>query len=508
MNLTAFTIFVFIVGLTLLITYWATRRNKSTKAHYVAGGEIKGWQNGIAISGDYLSAGALLGLAGAIALDGFSGFYLAVGFTVALLVLLLIVAEPLRNLGEYTVADVLASRFNATSVRSVAALNTLMISLMYLIAQLVGAGTIVQLLLGINYVVAVVIIGILMTIYVGAGGMLATTWVQIVKAVLLMGGVFALVLAVLFNFDFSPVALFNEVSTQIGDEALAPPPASGLTAALGLISLGMALTLGVGGMPHILIRFLTVPDAKAARSSVITATWIIAVFFLMTPIIGYGAALLVGRGAIAEANSAGNLAAPQLAQAVGGDLFLAFISAVAFATIVAVVAGLVMAASGAFAHDFYSNVLRRGEASEREQLRAARAAAIGISVFSIILALGASGFNIAFLITQAFAVAASANFPVIVLTIFWKKLNTVGAVTGMLVGLLSSIGLILIGPNVMTENAIFPLDSPTIVSMPLAFLACYLGTILSGGAREERRELHVPYEEIYVRSNTGIKKVM
>lgn len=506
MNLTAVIGFATIIGLTLLITYWAAKRNTSTKEHYVAGGELKSWQNGLAISADYLSAGAFLGIAGGIALNGFMGFYLAIGFGVAFLVLILILAEPLRNLGKYTLADVLASRFNARSVRSVAALNTMTVSLLYLVAQLVGAGAIVQLLLGINYTVALIIIGILMTLYVAAGGMLATTWIQIVSAVLLVFGGFVLALIVLFNFSFNPIALFNEVSTQIGDEALVPPPPSGLVAGLGLISLSMALTLGVGGLPHILIRFFTVPDSKAARNSVITATWVVVVFFLMTPIIGYGALLLVGRDTIAAANPGGNLAAPQLAQALGGNLFLAFISAAAFAAILSTVVGLVIATSGAFAHDFYTNVFRGGEATEREQFRAARVAAIGISVFAIIVAIGAQGFNVAFLITLAFAVAASANFPIIVLTIFWKKFNTVGAATGMLAGLVSSVVLLLISPNVMGENAAFPLESPTIVSMPLAFLACYLGTVVSGGAREERRELHVPYEEIYVRSITGIKK--
>ncbi len=507
MNVTASIGFAIIIALCFVVVYFATKRNITTGSHYVAGGKIKGWQNGLAIGGDFLSAGAFLGIAGGIALGGFAGFYLATAYAVGLLILILIVAEPLRNLGRYTVADVLASRFNASSVRSAAALNTLTVSLVYLIAQLVGAGAIVQLLLGIDYTIAVIIIGILITIYVAGCGMLATTWIQMGAAVLLVAGGFAMALVVLFNFNFNPVALFNEVSTQIGDEALAPPPASALTA-LGLVSLSMSAIFGIGGLPHILIRFLTVPDAKAARRSVITATWVICAFFMITPIVGYGAALLVGRDAIAEANPAGNLAAPQLAVAVGGNLFLAFVAAAAFAAIISTVVGLVIAASGAFAHDFYTNVLRGGEASEREQFRAARVTAIGISIAAIILSLGAQSFNVAFLIALAFAVAASANFPVVVLTMFWKKFNTIGAVTGMLVGLVSSLALVLISPNIMGENAIFPLEYPTIVTMPLGFLACYLGTILSGGAREERRELHVPYEEIYVRSTTGIKKAV
>lgn len=507
MNITATVAFVLIIALTLLITYWASKRNKSTSSHYVAGGEIKGWHNGLAIAGDYLSAASFLGIAGAIALNGFSGFYLSIGFLVAYLVVLLIIAEPLRNLGKYTMADMLASRFNARRVRSVAALSTLVISMFYMIAQLVGAGTLIQLLLGIDYKVAVVLIGVLMTIYIAAGGMIATTWIQIVKAVLLMSGTVLLSILVLSHLNFNPVALFNEAAAKLGDKSVTPPAPAGLTSGLDIISLNIALILGTAGLPHILIRFLTVPDAKAARNSVITATWIIGLFYLMTPILGYGAALFVGQKEIKAANSAGNLAAPQLAQALGGDIFLAFISAVAFATIVAVVAGLVIAASSAFAHDFYSNVLRRGEATEHEQFRAARLAAVGIAAFAILLALGAQSFNVAFLVALAFAVAASANLPVIILTIFWKRFNTVGAITGMLTGLISSVVLVLISPNIMTEGALFPLKNPAIISVPLGFLACYLGTIISGGEREERRDLHVPYEEIYVRANTGIKKV-
>jgi cation/acetate symporter len=516
--------FVLIIALTLGITAWATRRNKSTSDHYVAGGGIKGWQNGLAISGDYLSAASFLGIAGAISLTGFSGFYLSIGFLVAYLVVLLLVAEPLRNLGKYTLADMLASRFNKPSVRSAAALSTIAISMFYMIAQLNGAGALIELLLGLDYVLSVIVIGILMTVYIVAGGMVATTWIQIVKAVLLIAGTLTLSLFVLAqpSIGFNPVNLFNEVESQIGSDMVVPPPPAGLVAGLDVISLNIALVLGTAGLPHILIRFLTVPDAKTARSSIVTATWIIGLFYLLTPVLGYGAALFVGQDAIAQQNPAGNTAAPQLAEALGGPIFFAFISAVAFATIVAVVAGLVVAASGAFAHDFYTNVIRGGNASEQEQFRAARFTAVGISVAAILLAIPAQNLNVAFLVALAFAVAASANVPVILLTIFWTRFNTTGAVTGILVGLISCVVLIILSPSVMTGpnpeppltpiipiDPIFPFVYPALFSVPLGILGCYLGTLLGGRGAEREREqgLQTDYDEIYVRSLTGISSI-
>ena len=514
--------FIAIIALTLGITAWASRKNTGTDSHYVAGGQIKGWQNGLAISGDYLSAASFLGIAGAIALGGFSGFYLSIGFLVAYLVVLLLVAEPLRNMGKYTLADMLASRFNTSSVRSVAALSTIAISMFYMIAQLNGSGALVGLLLGLPYWLSVIVIGILMTVYIVVGGMVATTWIQIIKAVLLIAGTVTLSVLVLARYGFNPLALFAAVENDIGREALVPPPPSTLVAGLDVISLNIALVLGTAGLPHILIRFLTVPDAKTARSSIVVATWIIGLFYLLTPVLGYGAALIVGQGAISDANAAGNLAAPQLAEALGGPIFFAFISAVAFATIVAVVAGLVVAASSAFAHDFYTNVIRGGQATQEEQFRAARYAAVGISVAAILLALPAESFNVAFLVALAFAVAASANVPVILLTIFWKRFNTTGAVTGMLVGLISAVVLVILSPNVLTGpnpappatpivpiDYIFPLKSPALISVPLGFLGCYLGTILGGRGAEREREqgLQVSYDEIRVRANTGFSNI-
>ncbi|BCJ88455.1 solute symporter family protein [Effusibacillus dendaii] len=440
MNTTAFSFFVAIILVTLLITYFAARRNKSTSEFYVAGGNITAWQNGLAIAGDYMSAASFLGIAGSIALTGFNGFFYSIGYLVAYLVVLFIVAEPLRNLGKYTMADMIAARFNAKKIRSVAALNTLAISTFYMIAQLVGAGAIIKLLLGLNYQTSVIIIGILMTVYVVAGGMLATTWVQIVKAVLLMGGTIALSLMVLSHFHFNVVELFNAVAAKAGDKMITPPAPTTFLAGIDSVSLNLALVLGTAGLPHILIRFLSVKDAPTARRSIVFATWIIGLFYLMTPILGYGATYFVGIDAIRKANAAGNLAAPQLAEQLGGNIFLAFISAVAFATILAVVAGLVISAASAFAHDFYSNVLRGGKATEKEQMKAARWASVGIAVFSILLALGAA--------------------------------------------------------------AIFPLKNPAVISVPLGFIACFLGTVLSAPVKADDEQ---KFEEIFVQAHTGIK---
>ncbi|AHY47866.1 sss: transporter, solute:sodium symporter (SSS) family [Rubrobacter radiotolerans] len=495
-----------VIALTLAITYWAAKRNTGASSHYVAGGQIKGWQNGLAISGDYLSAASFLGIAGAIALSGFSGFYLSIGFLVAYLVVLLLVAEPLRNLGKYTLADMLTTRFNAKGVRATSALNTITISTFYMIAQLVGAGALIGLLLPfIPSTLAIILVGILMTIYVVAGGMVATTWIQIIKAVLLITATVALTIAVLAQFSFNPVAVFNEVQASVGQEAMIPPPPSFMEG-VDTVSLFLALVLGTAGLPHILIRFLTVPDAKAARSSIVWATWIIGGFYLLTPIIGYGATLLVGRDAISAQDPSGNVAAPQLANALGGPAFLGFIAAVAFATIVAVVAGLVISASGAFAHDFYNNVIRSGQATEQEQFRAARIASAAVAIGSIVLALAFQDLNVAFLVALAFGIAASANVPVILLTIFWRKFNTVGAVTGMLTGLISAVGLTILGPNILGDAAIYPFSQPpAIFSVPLGFLGCFVGTLLGGkdAEREMAEGKQTSFDEIYVRAQTG-----
>ncbi len=499
MNVTALAITVIVLVMTLVITYWAAVRNKSASSQYVAGGQIKGWVNGLAITGDYVSASSFLGLTGAIALTGYGGYYLMMAIPIAFLVVLLAVAEPLRNLGKFTVADMVATRFRARRVRSVVALNTVVISVFYMVAQFVGAGVLTRLLLGIPYTVAVVTVGILMTVYVMAGGMLATTWIQALKGFLLLAGTVVLTLLVLASFNFNPVSMFDEAAIIYGEEAVLPPPPAGLVGGLDVISLQVALALGTAGLPHVLIRFLTVPDTGAARSSALNAFFMIGFFFLAIPFIGYGAAVIVGRESIASANPAGNLAAPQLAQTLGGDIFFGAIVAVALSIIIATLAGLVIASSGAFGHDFYTNVIRGGEATPREQFLAARISAGAISVLALLIALGARDFNLAFIATLTFAVAASANLPVILLTIYWKRFNVSGAITGMLVGLVSSVGLVLAGPNIMGENAVFPLTNPALVSVPLGFLASYLGTVLIKPTRDQ----YESYDEIFVRTNVG-----
>jgi cation/acetate symporter len=485
---TAFLLFLIIVAGTLVITYYASKKTKTANEFYTAGGGLTGWQNGLAIAGDYMSAASFLGIAGMIALYGFDGFFYSIGFLVAYLVVLYIIAEPLRNLGKYTMADMIASRFDNKKIRGVAALNSISISIFYMIAQLVGAGALIKLLLNLEYTTAVLIVGSLMTVYVVFGGMTATSWVQIIKCILLVAGTLIISLIVFAKFDFSLFKMFEHMktATPLGEAFL--NPGNKFSNGLDTISLNLALVLGTAGLPHILIRFFTVRDAQTARKSVLVATWVIGAFYVMTVFLGFGAAAFVGHDAIVQANNAGNMAAPLLAQALGGDFLFAFVSAVAFATILAVVAGLVLSAASAFAHDFYSHIVRRGNATEKEQVVAAKLASVGVAIISIILALFAQKLNVAFLVALAFAVAASANLPVLVFTIFWRRFNTSGAVTGMLVGLFSALLLVAIGPNVWSPEAgkailvgepLINLANPGIISIPLGFLAAFLGTYLS-----------------------------
>jgi len=508
LNTLAFSLFLGIVGLTLVITYFASKRTKTTSDFYTADSSLTGFQNGLAIAGDYMSAASFLGIAGMIALAGFDGFFYSIGFLVAYLVVLYLIAEPLRNLGKYTMADMIAARFDDKKVRGVAALNTIAISIFYMIAQLVGAGALIKLLLGIDYIYAVLIVGALMTVYVVFGGMTATSWVQIVKAVLLMFGTLIISIMVFAKFDFSVLKMFNEMktATPLGEGFL--NPGNKFKNPLDTISLNLALILGTAGLPHILIRFFTVKDAVTARKSVVYATWIIGAFYVMTIFLGFGAAAFVGYDNIVAANAAGNMAAPLLAKALGGDFLFAFVSAVAFATILAVVAGLVLSAASAFAHDFYGHIMRRGQATEREQMVAAKLASVGVAVLSIILALFAQKLNVAFLVALAFAVAASANLPVLVFTIYWKRFNTAGAVTGMLVGLLSSLFLVAISPNVWSPEAgvailvgepLISLTNPGIISIPLGFIGAYVGTVLSTKKADAKK-----FDEILVKANTGL----
>ena len=501
-------LFLSIVILTLIITYFAAKQTKTTGDFYTAGGGLTGWQNGLAIAGDYLSAASFLGIAGMIALQGFDGFFYSIGFLIAYLVVLFLVAEPLRNLGKYTLADMINSRFDARKVRGAAALSTITIVLFYMIAQLVGAGALIQLLFDIPYWIAVLIVGAMMTIYVLFGGMIATSWVQIIKAVLLMAGMIIISFIVLLKFNFNIGAIFTEVKTATSHGEAYLNPGIKYTNPLGTLSLMLALVLGTAGLPHILMRFFTVKDAKTARSSVITATWTIGIFYILTLFLGFGAAIFVGESKILEANPGGNMAAPLLAEAIGGNILFAFISAVAFATILAVVAGLVLSGASAFAHDIYAQIIKKGQISERQQMLAARFAALGVSVVSILLSLWAQYLNVAFLVSLAFCIAASANLPVILYTVYWKRFNTNGAVWAVLCGLISALVLVSISPSVFSpvEGAalfvgepIFPLDNPALISVPLGFLGGYLGTIFSKEQDFKR------FAEVSVRAHTGYK---
>jgi cation/acetate symporter len=507
-------LFLAFVGVTLWITWWAAGQSQGSTAYFAAGRRITGWQNGLAVAGDYMSAASFLGIAGIIAFQGYDGFMYSVGWLVAYLTVLLIVAEPLRNAGKYTMADVLAYRLRPRPVRALASLSTLTVSTFYMIAQMVGAGALVSLLLrdsGITYEIAVIGVGALMIVYVVFGGMLATTWVQIVKAVLLMAGTFLLSLLVLAWFDWSFVRFFEAVANvtvkdAAGNETTQNFLQPGLRfkppyGALDLVSLGLALVFGTAGLPHILVRFYTVPDATTARTSVVWAMILIGAFYIMTTFLGFGAATIVGREAIA-AGGGTNMSAPLLAQTLGGDLFFAFVSAIAFATILAVVAGLTISASTSFAHDFWTNVIHGGRVRRSgEEVLVARITAFVIGGVAIALAilLGPTA-NVAFLVGLAFAVAASANLPVIVLALFWRRFTTLGAVSGLATGLLASIVLILVGPGVRgPEDALFPLENPGIVSIPLGFLAAIVGTL---AAREPEAEQK--HAELLVRAVTGL----
>lgn len=500
----ALVMFLAFVAATLVITWWSARRSTGASAYFAAGRRITGWQNGLAVAGDYMSAASFLGIAGMIATSGYDGFMYSVGFLVAYLTVLLVVAEPLRNLGKYTMADVLAYRLKERPVRAMASLSTLCVSIFYMIAQMVGAGVLVkELLPGIGFNTAVIGVGVLMIVYVVFGGMLATTWVQIIKAVLLMSGSLFLSIVVMKQFGFSFANFFDAISAiKVNKDGVETTvdfltPGMKFTDPLDQISLGLALVLGTAGLPHILIRFYTVPDAKTARVSVIWAMIIIGLFYIMTTFFGFGAAALLD-GDLVRSNP--NMSAPLLAKELAGDLFFAFISAVAFATILAVVAGLTISASTSFAHDFYTNVIHHGkEHRPGEEVKVARITAfiVGAASITIAIALGPE-INVAFLVGLAFAVAASANLPVILMSVFWKRFTTTGAVWGLGAGLASSILFILIGPTIMKENPIFPLQNPGIASIPIGLLAAWIGSLITREPGAEAR-----FTEMRVRAHTG-----
>ena len=516
-------LFLAVVAVTLYITWWASRQNKTAADYYAGGRSFSGSQNGLAIAGDYMSAASFLGISGQIALYGYDGFLYSIGFLVAWLVALLLVAELLRNSGRFTMADQLAFRMRQKPVRTAAATSTIVVSIFYLLAQMVGAGALVGLLLGVTDTTikagVIVLVGALMIIYVTFGGMKGTTWVQIVKAVLLMSGTVVITFLVLLKFDFNLSKLLGEAAAHTGKgEAFLQPGllyGKDLVGQIDFLSLALALVLGTAGLPHILIRFYTVPDSKAARRSVQWAIGLIGTFYLMTLALGFGAAALLDTGPDSEvAKSKGNVASPLLAESVGGgadsiggSILLALIAAVAFATILAVVAGLTLTSASSFAHDLYANVFAKGRVTERQELRVARFAAAGIGAVSIALAIPAQNLNIAFLVALAFAVAASANLPALLYNLFWKRFNTSGATWSIYGGLVTAVVLVFFSPVVSGSATAmfpdadwqwFPLANPGIISIPAGFLFGVVGTLLSKDPDSIER-----YTELEVRAFTG-----
>jgi cation/acetate symporter len=510
-------IFLFFVVVTLVIVLRASRSTKTAADYYAAGRSFTGPQNGVAISGDYLSAASFLGIAGAISIYGYDGFLYSIGFLVAWLVALLLVAELLRNTGKFTMGDVLSFRMRRQPVRAAAAVSTLAVSFFYLLAQMAGAGGLVALLLNVQgraaQALVVTVVGVLMIIYVLVGGMRGTTWVQIVKAALLIIGAGMMTFWVLGAFGLNLSALLGEAaaSSAQGAAVLEPGLQWGLntTTKIDFVSLAIALVLGTAGLPHILMRFYTVPSAKEARRTVVWAIWLIGVFYLFSLVIGYGAAALVEGGPQRIASMPGeeNSAAPLLAYQLGGELLLGFISAVAFATILAVVAGLTITASASFAHDVYANVIKHGDLEPDSEVRVARITACVIGALAILGGIFALGQNVAFLVALAFAVAASANLPTILYSLFWKRFNTSGVLWSMYGGLISCVVLIILSPAVSGSTgsmfpsldfAVFPLRNPALVSVPLSFLLGYLGTVLSKDEADDAK-----YAEMEVRALTG-----
>ncbi|MGZ8371329.1 MAG: sodium:solute symporter family transporter [Rhodoplanes sp.] len=535
-NPLAIVFFFVFISATLGITYWAAKRTKTTAHFYAAGGGITGFQNGLALAGDYMSAASFLGIAGLVAMNGFDGLIYSTGWLVGWPIILFLLAEPLRNLGKYTFADVVAYRLRQTPVRIAAVIGTMSVVLTYLIAQMVGAGTLIKLLFNLDYTVAVVIVGCVMLTYVLFGGMIATTWVQIIKACLLLGGAVAMAAMVLYKFGFNPTNLFAQAAKTGCDpnaasgsqlfcygQQVLEPGTKVVTGAWDAVSLGLALMFGTAGLPHILMRFYTVPDATQARQSVVWATIWIGGFYLITFILGFGAMVLVGQKEILAAGGGGNMAAPLLANALGGSALFGFICAVAFATILAVVAGLTLSGAAALSHDFWVSTVKHGQASEEEQLKVARIASIILGVCAILLGIVFQGQNVAYMVGLTFSIAASANFPALMLAIFWKKLTTEGAVCSIVSGAIGTLVLIYLGPTIqfdllgpkvggsvtaadvkayqdmiMSKWWYFPLKNPCIITMTGAFL---IGIVVSLLKPEKASE--AAFEEMERRATMG-----
>ena len=520
LNIAAIVMFFIFVGFTLGITVWASKQNKSTKDYYTAGGGISGFQNGLAIAGDYMSAASFLGISAMVFPSGYDGLIYSTGFLVGWPIVLFLVAERLRNLGKFTFSDVAAYRLGQTPVRLFAASGAILVVIFYLIAQMVGAGKLIELLFGMDYIYAVILVGVLMVCYVLFGGMLATTWVQIIKAVMLLSGATFMSFMILKNAGFSIETMFKQATDihEKGTQILGP--GSLVKNPIDAISLGMALMFGTAGLPHILMRFFTVPDAKEARKSVFVATGLIGYFYLLTFIIGFGAIIFVTKDnphffqqvlkegkTVYELIGGNNMAAIHLSEALGGNLFLGFISAVAFATILAVVAGLALSGASAVSHDIYASVIRKGQATQQEEMRVSKMTTLALGVLAIIFGVMFEKQNVAFMVGLAFAIAASANFPVLMLSMFWKGLTTRGAVAGGFTGLLLALILIILGPTVWVsvlhnKEAIFPYGNPAIFSIPAAFIVGWLVSVLDNS--EQAKKDREGFESQYVRSMTGI----
>ncbi|WP_338883936.1 cation/acetate symporter ActP [Xenorhabdus sp. TH1] len=512
LNIQAIIMFLLFVGLTLGITYWASKRTISRSDYYTAGGRITGFQNGMAIAGDYMSAASFLGISALVYTSGYDGLIYSIGFLVGWPIILFLIAERLRNLGRYTFADVASYRLKQRPIRTLSAMGSLVVVALYLIAQMVGAGKLIELLFGLNYYVAVVLVGILMVLYVLFGGMLATTWVQIIKAVLLLAGATFMAVMVMKAVNFNFHTLFKEAIAvhSLGSAIMSP---GGLVSdPISALSLGLALMFGTAGLPHIVMRFFTVSDAKEARKSVFYATGFIGYFYILTFIIGFGAILLVSANPAFKDTTGAliggtNMAAVHLANAVGGDFFLGFISAVAFATILAVVAGLTLAGASAVSHDLYANVIKRGQANERDELKVSKITVVILGLVAIGLGILFEKQNIAFMVGLAFSIAASCNFPIILLSMYWSKLTTRGALVGGWLGLLTAVVLMILGPTIWVsilghEKPIYPYEYPALFSMFIAFIGAWLFSItdISAQGMQERKM----FRNQFIRSQTGI----
>jgi len=511
-NAISIIMFIVFVSVTLFITYWASKKSSTAAGFYTAGGNITGFQNGLAISGDFMSAASFLGISGLVYLTGFDGLIYSIGFLIGWPIILLLIAEPLRNLGKYSFADVVSFRLKQRPIRILAACGSLSTVILYLIAQMVGAGKLIEILFGLPYYSAVIIVGGLMILYVTFGGMLATTWVQIIKAILLLFGATSIAILVLYQFNFN-INLFFEEAINIHEKGISILSPGGLISdPISAVSLGLALMFGTAGLPHILMRFFTVPDAKQARKSVAYATGFIGYFYLLTFIIGFGAIVLISNNSLYldSANSligGNNMAAIHLSHAVGGNILLGFISAVAFATILAVVSGLTLAGASAISHDLYANAFLKGKQNERNEMFVSKFATVFLGILSIYLGIIFQHQNVAFMVGLAFAIAASANFPLLLLSIYWKKLTTKGAVIGGSLGLLSAITLVILGPVVWVDilgniAPIFPYKYPALFSMSITFLIIWIISTLDK-SKQGINDIK-NFDDQYFRSQTGI----